>query len=199
MTSESLFVLPFAAQDLCHLEDGYLRRTTGSKQSLKTADEIVLKVGRKIREGECTKSNLKKIFQCKNEDSRFWKKLEADFDSNPCERIATTLALADKAKSEAEAVGALIKLSGVGVPTASAILMAIYPERYTVIDQLALRALGISNQEIAFYVLYNAACRDLAREHGVCLRTLDRALWEYGKRHPPKRRTRNGSSYATPT
>lgn len=191
MSNQSVFALQFAAEELNHLARGYLRRITKrSKQSFSAADAIALDAGRKIREGERTKSNLKKIFRWKNEDSRFRKKLEHDFDSNPPQRIADALALAGRAKTDVEAVAALTKLSGVGVPTASAMLTAIYPKRYTVIDQLAIRALGIDNQEIAFYVLYNVTCRDLAKRHGVGLRTLDRALWEYGKAHPPNRRTR---------
>jgi hypothetical protein len=34
---------------------------------------------------------------------------------------------------------------------------------------------------VSFWVGYLHACRDLAAEHGVSLRTLDKALWQYSK------------------
>ena len=73
-------------------------------------------------------------------------------------------------------------------------LANIYPNRFRVIDALALRALGVQNPEIAFYRGYNDACLSLAKQFGVSARTLDRALWEWGKTHPPKRRRRKSNA-----
>jgi hypothetical protein len=79
------------------------------------------------------------------------------------------------------AVAVLTALHGVGIPMASAILTAINPERYTVLDFRALESLGITNwpENVAFYVFYLEACRELAAKHGKSLRTLDRALWQW--------------------
>ena len=81
------------------------------------------------------------------------------------------------------AVAVLTALRGVGIPMASAILTAINPERYTVLDFRALESLGIKNwrDSFAFYVTYLEACRELAARHGKSLRTLDRALWQWSK------------------
>jgi hypothetical protein len=73
-----------------------------------------------------------------------------------------------------------------------------------VIDQLALRALGIADGAAAFYFLYNNYCRSLAADNKIDLRTLDRALWQWGKKNPPKRRDsrisqKGGSTPNTPT
>ncbi len=66
---------------------------------------------------------------------------------------------------------------------ASAILTAINPERYTVLDFRALEAVGLdNNDDIDFYVLYVGACRRLAQNHGVTMRVFDRANWQWSKR-----------------
>jgi hypothetical protein len=72
-------------------------------------------------------------------------------------------------------------LQGVQVPVASAILTAIDPERYTVIDFRALEALGCDSKDrsVNFYLAYLKTCRQLASKHGVTLRNLDRALWQW--------------------
>jgi hypothetical protein len=87
-------------------------------------------------------------------------------------------------------VNALLQLKGIRVPTASAILAHLYPERFTVIDVRALNALSISNFELAFYNYYNEYCIKFAKEHNVSLRDLDRSLWELGgKRSRRKKAT----------
>lgn len=80
----------------------------------------------------------------------------------------------------------LTTLSGVKTPTASAFLTFIDPERYTVIDYRSwtvLHAYGIlrepaaSTYDAADYTKYLRACRRVATEHDVDLRTFDRALF----------------------
>jgi hypothetical protein len=76
---------------------------------------------------------------------------------------------------------------------ASAILAAIYPERYTVLDYRALEALGHARHDVRFYEEYLAYCKRLAESNIVNpqselpaptpLRTLDRALWEWSRSH----------------
>lgn len=83
-------------------------------------------------------------------------------------------------------VEALTALSGIGVPVASAVLLFINPDRFTVIDERAwsvLQETGYLAQELSNdptvdeYLLYLGACWTLANEYDVSLRTLDRALW----------------------
>jgi hypothetical protein len=71
------------------------------------------------------------------------------------------------------------------VPVASAILTAIDPKRYTVIDFRALEALGIkrASPSVDFYLDYLKHCRQLAKTHRVSLRDLDRALWQWSSEH----------------
>ena len=100
---------------------------------------------------------------------------------NSDDEIADALNLASHAKTERAAVAVLLGLQGVHVPVASAILTAIDPERYTVIDFRALEALGCDSKDrsVNFYLAYLKACRQLASKHGVTLRNLDRALWQW--------------------
>jgi hypothetical protein len=79
---------------------------------------------------------------------------------------------------------ALLELEGVGVPTASTLLYSVFPERYPILDVRALESLGVkprSQYPLAFWLGYLEACRVLAATHGVSLRTLDKALWQFSK------------------
>jgi hypothetical protein len=79
---------------------------------------------------------------------------------------------------------ALVALEGVGVPTASALLFFAFPNDYPILDVRALESLGVRGRTqypVSFWLDYLGACRGLARRHGVHLRTLDKALWQYSK------------------
>ena len=66
---------------------------------------------------------------------------------------------------------------------ASAILTAIDPERYTVLDVRALEALGVKNSaNVDLYIRYVEACRSMAMKYGVKMRDFDRANWRWSKR-----------------
>jgi hypothetical protein len=78
------------------------------------------------------------------------------------------------------AVSVLSGPYGVEIPVASAVLTAVAPERYTIIDYRALKALGEKRtwHSVDSYLAYLLCCRKLVRENGVSLRELDRALWQ---------------------
>jgi hypothetical protein len=98
--------------------------------------------------------------------------------------IADALSLALLAKTDRASVAVLSGLNGVQIPVASAILAAVDPARFTIIDFRALEALSIVGQQyitIDFYLAYLVECRNIARENRVTLRTLDRALWQWSK------------------
>ena len=109
---------------------------------------------------------------------------------NSDEEIADALHLVTVAKTERSAITAPCGLYGVEVPVASAILTAINPERYTVIDFRALEALGTdtTDRTIDFYLFYLAACRDWAIRYGANLRDFDRALWQWSSSHRESRK-----------
>lgn len=95
---------------------------------------------------------------------------------------ATRRALA--AGDEATRIAALLELEGVGVPTASTLLYFAFPDDYPILDVRALESLGVkarSTYPVSFWLEYLEACRRLARDAGVSVRTLDKALWQYSK------------------
>lgn len=95
---------------------------------------------------------------------------------------ATREALA--ANDEATRITTLLRLHGVGMPTASTLLYVAFPDDYPILDVRALVSLGVkprSQYPVSFWLGYLAACRDLARRSGVSIRTLDKALWQYSK------------------
>jgi hypothetical protein len=95
---------------------------------------------------------------------------------------ATRRALA--ASEEAARIEALLDLAGVGVPTASVLLYFAFPDDYPILDVRALESLGVkprTQYPVSFWLAYLAACRELAERHGVGIRTLDKALWQYSK------------------
>lgn len=84
------------------------------------------------------------------------------------------------AKSERLRIGALVSLHGVAEPVASVILHFVFPDRYPVLDQRAMRAIGAP---IAYqfdrWLRYGEFCRKARDDFGVTLRTLDQALWRH--------------------
>jgi hypothetical protein len=139
-------------------------------------DDAALKAGKEIRAGARTRAYVETIFRWKTK-GRGISRLRKNSD----EEIADALGLAVAANTDRAAISVLSGLRGADVPVASAILMAIDPERYTVIDFRALEALGnrSNNRSVSFYLEYLSACRQLAKEHQVSLRDLDRALWQW--------------------
>jgi hypothetical protein len=135
-----------------------------------------VEAGKRIRNGDYSRANLM-VIAC-------WKAEGRDFsrpNRNSDEEIADALHLAIEAKTERAAIAVLDGLTGVDVPIASAILTAIDPERFTILDFWALEALGRTtrNRSVDFYLTYLTACRRLATEHGVTLLDFSRALWQW--------------------
>lgn len=116
----------------------------------------------------------------------FQKKIIRDFDKNSDEAVRQQVREAVDGTNARDQVEALTELHGVGVPVASAILLFINPERFTVIDKRVwgllhdaghLRYPLPDNPTADDYLIYLGACWALANEYGVGLRALDRALW----------------------
>jgi hypothetical protein len=105
---------------------------------------------------------------------------------NTASSIKRATAQALSSQDEAARMTALLELDGVGVPTASTLLYFAFPADYPILDVRALDSLGVrarSGYPVSFWLEYLAACRELGDRHGVDLRTLDKALWQYSKEH----------------
>ena len=179
------FQLQPAEADLQNLADEYWQKAGEKEQQLERA---AFEAGESIRNGDYTLPNLEAIVRWKSERAVQF------LIGNSSEKIRRALAVAaSPTTSTGAAVKALLELHGVDVPVASAILAAIFPERYTVLDFRSLEALGHARHDVQFYEEYLAFCKRLADSEIVRpqsglpaptpLRALDRALWEWAKTH----------------
>ncbi|MGA7339270.1 MAG: hypothetical protein WBE72_14825 [Terracidiphilus sp.] len=171
--------------ELQELAEQYWEKAGEREQELEKA---AFEAGESIRNGDFTLANLEAIVRWKSE------RVVHYLIGNSNEKIRRVLGVvtAPGATTEA-AVKALLELHGVDLPVASAILAAIYPERYTVLDFRALEALGHARHDVRFYEEYLDFCKRLADSNIVKpqsdlpaptpLRTLDRALWEWSRSH----------------
>lgn len=83
-------------------------------------------------------------------------------------------------------IGVLMTLSGVSYPMASAILHLVCKD-VPLLDVNALAAFGVkkpSSYSFQFWNAYCAAVFAIAGKSSLPLRTIDRALYIFGQRHP---------------
>jgi hypothetical protein len=139
-------------------------------------DAAALTAGAMVRGGDYSPEHLRTIFKWKTRN-RGKSRLEHNHD---CE-VTDAFRLAVSAKTPRAAIAVLVGLNGVAVPVASAIATVIRPDVHTILDFRALHALGYKSgdRSIPFYLHYRAYCVSLARQWGMPLRDLDRALWQW--------------------
>ena len=105
--------------------------------------------------------------------------------SNKGAEIRRATAAAFQASDDAASISALVKLHGVKLRTASAILHWMRPERFPILDYRVMAALGEappkSFDDIRLYNRIADRIRELALRHSLDLRTIDRALWTWDK------------------
>jgi hypothetical protein len=142
-------------------------------------DTRLMAVGAAVRtRGHYTRAEFIEVSGWKTPRSR------PKVSSNPEAAVVDATGRALAATDEATRIGALLELNGVGVPTASTLLYAAFPADYPILDVRALESLGVgprSGYPVSFWLAYLEACRLLARQTGVSLRTLDKALWQHSK------------------
>jgi hypothetical protein len=179
------FQLQPAEAELQELAEQYWEQAGEKEQSLEKA---AFEAGESIRNGDFALVNLEAIVRWKSERAVQF------LIGNSNEKIRRVLAVATTPEATTEtAMMALLELKGVDLPVASAILSAIYPERYTVLDFRALEALGHARHDVRFYEEYLAFCKRLAESNIVQpqsdlpaptpLRAIERALWEWTRSH----------------
>ncbi len=177
------FELQPTETELQNLADQYWLEACNRERQLETE---AFEAGAAIRNGDYSLGNLEAIVRWKSE------RLVPYLIGNSTERIRRSLEVAAAPESStAEAIVALQELRGVDLSMASAILAAIYPERYIELDFQDLEALGQARQDIRFYEEYLAFCRRLVDRDIVKpqndlpgptpLRTLDRALSQWSR------------------
>ena len=179
------FQLQPSELELQQLADSYWHESGERERELETA---AYEAGQAIRNGEYTLTNLEAIVRWKSE------RMVHYLIGNSSESIRSALAVAASPNASAEsAMNALIGLRGVDISIASAVLSAVYPERYAVLDYRALEALGHARHDVRFYTEYNDALKHLAECRIVnpqdnlpaptALHALERALWQWARAH----------------
>jgi len=157
---------------------------SGNRERMLEAEAF--EAGAAIRKGDYSLANLETIVRWKSE------LLVQYLIGNSSISIRRALEVAASAESStAEALTALLGLRGVDIPMASAIMAAIFPERYIELDLRALEGLGMVRQDVRFYEEYLEFCRRLV-ERGIVkpqsdlpgptpLHALDRALSQWSR------------------
>ena len=92
--------------------------------------------------------------------------------------------IAFSCRNERVRIGILTLLRGVSWPMASVILHFWSEYQYPILDRRALSSLGVEEKKsfgFDFWWKYTLFCREVSEDHGVSMRTLDRALWQHDK------------------
>jgi hypothetical protein len=157
-------------------------------------DSDCFAAGTRIRNGDLSKENLRVIYRWKMQSRRYLGQEQKYFDKNSDEAVANvlraTINAVDRHRDTERAFRELQSLKGIGLPVASAILTAVFPDRFTVIDIMAFRALGVPEEtplSIPLYLRYLAYCGQQAERLAISLRDMDRAIWQWGHDHPSKK------------
>lgn len=109
------------------------------------------------------------------------------YELNTNEGIITKSKLAFKEKDEFRKIQLLTELEGVGIPTASAILSVVNPEKYPIIDERCIqtfRKFGIIDWKIITanrWIEYLNIIRKLAKNNNKTAREIEKALFAYNR------------------
>jgi hypothetical protein len=177
---------PFStAQEVHDLARRYLE--LNAKRPI--TDEQCLAAGSALLQGIDLRTKLRTVFRWKLESfipripwARTFPDGISDAPMQDAIQAAREATLSDD-RTIRHALRTLDGLPHVGIPVASAILMAMHPDHFTVIDRQAYKTLGaefrdpLPEQE---YLHYLGFCRRRAESLGVTLRDYDRALWQSG-------------------
>ena len=153
------------------------------KHKISAQGKKARKAGQAIVHGEYSKEHLLTIYKWKTRNRG-----KSRLDWNSAAEIREALCLAASAKEPRTAIAILTGLSGVNVPVASAIMTAMRPNKYTILDFRALEALGsrTKNRSLRSYLCYLEYCTTLSQKWGLPLRDLDHALWDWSKHRKRK-------------
>lgn len=166
------FSVSVTKEELLAARDRYLANTR-----MMAGEKAAFASGERLRRGDFSPSNLTPIIRWKSPRPK------SRIESNPEHDVRDALRMAVAASTDRAAVAVLCGLRGVDIPVASAILTAVFPDRFTVIDFRALATLGVEKpaHTMEEYLQYLAYCRCTAADCGLPLRDFDRALWQVSK------------------
>jgi thermostable 8-oxoguanine DNA glycosylase len=117
------------------------------------------------------------------------------YERNSSAFVREVTELAFQASDDRLRMHILMALDGVGMPVASALLHFAFPDRYPILDFHVVRTLrraGLWRRgeapdfTPAEWLEFTQLMRRLASRLGVHMRDLDKALWAFDKKLPPK-------------
>ena len=183
MTAENKMQFPFTNQkEILHWEALYIDAQKPERQH---QEEDVRKIKGSVEDkGYLTKCELMEMARWKDRFARSNIK-----KGNSPERIEAVTRDAFGPGNHWEKLKKLMGryegLHGVGQSIASAILHLYDRERYPIFDPHALYSIRIEKKEVeydcSFWKEYVKFCQAKAECHGVCMRTLDRALYKFSQ------------------
>ena len=169
------FQLRFSASDIQYWADKY---TDGDLNTPREVHDYV-KQNRHL-----DRDNLVKI--CKWKSPRSVRYAQR----NQPESVIDATKCCFTSKSEPIRIKSLMMLDGVSWPTASVILHFCVDDSYPILDRRAIWSLSEeqpNSYNFSYWSEYVCACRKIASEACVDVRTLDKALWQYSKCNQPKK------------
>ena len=178
MTAEQQMQFPFTNQkEILYWEKLY---TKGQSDKRRCQEEDVKKIKCSVEDkGYLTKCELLLMADWKDRFAR------SNIKCNSPERIKAVTRDAFRPGDDWKKLEKLMALKGVGQPRASTILHLYDPERYPIFDTHALRSIRIKKEDVEgdkkFWKEYVKLCQAKADCHGVCMRTLDRALYKFSE------------------
>ena len=179
MTAEHKMLFPFTNKDeILYWETLYIEGQTPARQC---QEEDVIKIKCSVEDkGYLTKCELMEMAQWK---SHF---IPSKIGENSPELIEDVTREAFRPGDDWEKLKKLTDIIGVRESVGSVILHFYDEGDYPILDVHALWSLTIDNTKVAydepFWEKYVKFCRAKADCHGVCMRTLDRALYKFSER-----------------
>ena len=179
MTSQYELQFPFTKQDeILYWANLY---TEDQKPERKRQEEDVIKIKYSVEDkGYLTKCELMEMGGWKD---RFARSNIKNGNSSECIEAVTRDAF--RPGDDWEKLEKLTDIVGVGESIASVILHLYDQERYPILDRHALWSLTIDHTKVEydepFWKKYVNFCLEKAECHGVCMRTLDRALYRFSQ------------------
>ena len=178
MTAEQQMLFPFTNQkEILYWADLYTKEQTPKRQR---QEEDVIRIKCSVEDkGYLTKNDLVEMGRWKD---RFTASNIKDVSP---ERIKAVTRDAFCPGDDWEKLEKLTALEGIGESRASVILHLYDQERYPILDRHALWSLTIDHTKVEydekFWKKYLKFCQAKAECHGVCMRTLDRALYKFSE------------------
>ena len=180
MTVEQQMLFPFTKKDEILYWATLYTEEQSEKRQRQEAEVIKIKCS-VADEGYLTKCELLKMARWK--DPQFARSNIKK--GNLPERIKAVTRDAFRPGDDWEKLEKLTDIVGVGESIASAILHLYDEGDYPIFDPHALYSIRINKKEVEydelFWEEYVKLCREKAERHGVCMRTLDRALYKFSQ------------------